>query len=258
MDTTTRTERDATGVEILSKAAAAVFVLEAHGELTAQQIAEQVGEPVSSTYRLLSQLTALGWVERGSRRGLFRLGLMFLRVGGVVEDRIDIRTAALPALSGLRRATGSTSFLCVRRGARAACIERLESGDVRSQALRLGDSLSLDSGAPSLAILAFLPRGERDAFIGQVAETAGGAASSALTEGIARARERGFALSDGDVTPGIAVIAAPVYNHRGELAASISVSGLRDRIVADLARSSRLVRGAADATSAALGRRVHG
>jgi len=61
------------GLEILGKANAVVAALEARAALTAAQIAETVGEPVSSTYRLLQTLTAIGWVETGRGRGLFRL-----------------------------------------------------------------------------------------------------------------------------------------------------------------------------------------
>jgi DNA-binding IclR family transcriptional regulator len=34
-------------------------------------------------------------------------------------------------------------------------------------------------------------------------------------------------VSDGDVTPGIYTAAAPVFNHRGEVVGSVSLSGLR-------------------------------
>lgn len=252
-DTAEPTDKEVTGVEILSKAAAAAFVLEAAGELTAPQLAEQVGEPVSSTYRLLTQLSALGWVEHGSRRGRYRLGLMFMRIGGLVEDRIDARRAAMPALELLLRETGSTSFLCVRRGTRAVCIERLDGGNVRSLAMRLGDSLPLHSGAAPKAMLAFLPRAERDAYLEQLGRDFGEAQAGAVAMETAQIRERGYSVSDGDITPGIGAIGAPVYNHRGELEASVSISGLRQEVLSDIPTHGRLVREAARLTSTALG-----
>ena len=44
-------------------------------------------------------------------------------------------------------------------------------------------------------------------------------------------RKNGYALSDADVTPGIAALGAPIFNHRHELEASLSISGLRDQIL---------------------------
>jgi DNA-binding IclR family transcriptional regulator len=38
-------------------------------------------------------------------------------------------------------------------------------------------------------------------------------------------------ISDNNVTPGIAAIGAPIFDHRGEVAASLSVSGLREGIL---------------------------
>jgi DNA-binding IclR family transcriptional regulator len=70
-------------------------------------------------------------------------------------------------------------------------------------------------------------------------------------------RARGFSLSDGHITPGMAAVGAPIYNHRGELEGAISVSGLREPVVSDLARTGLLVRQAARETSARLGAEVN-
>lgn len=253
MTTNERVDREATGVEIVSKAAAVVFALQTRGESTAQQLAEHVGEPVSSTYRLLTQLSTLGWVERGSQRGLYRLGLLLLRIGGLVEDRLDVRNAALPVLQSLLRTTGATSFLCVRRSDRAVCIERLEGGEVRSLAMRIGDSLPLHSGAAPMAILAFLPRGDQAAYLERLRQGEGAERARWAESQIDLVQARGFSVSDGDVTPGIAAIGAPVRNHRGEIEASISISGLRHRILTEADDSAELVRAGALEASRALG-----
>lgn len=246
-------ERDAGGVEILSKAAAVVYALESLGESTASALAERVGEPVSSTYRLLTRLLALGWVDRGSRWGLYRLGVLFLRVGGDVEDRVDVRRAALPALRELRAQTGGTGFLVVRRGDRATCIERVDGGAVRSLAMRLGDAFPLHAGAAPRAILASLPHSEQVEYLTRLTDTDGEVAARLARDEIERSHARGYTVSDGDVTVGIGAVGAPVRNHRGELVAAVSVSGLRDAIVGDLARVAPLVQDAAARTSAALG-----
>src|SRR5690348_9523501 len=62
-------------IQVLDKVAALLERLGEHGESSAVQLAEWIGEPRSSVYRLLDGLRALGWVEHGSRRGTYRLGL---------------------------------------------------------------------------------------------------------------------------------------------------------------------------------------
>jgi DNA-binding IclR family transcriptional regulator len=253
----TNSDSTAAGLEILTKSDAVVRLLEESGELTAAGIAEGVREPVSSTYRLLTNLASIGWVEAGSRRGLFRLGVHFMRIGGRLEDRISVRDAAVPALKSLLALTGATSFLCVRRGTRAVCVERFEGRSVRSLKLELGDSLPLYLGAAPLALFAHLPESEREAVIEQLERSQSGDAtvpdSRTLRRIAEETRSRGYAISDGDVTPGIASLGAPVYNHRGEVEAALSISGLRSQVLSDEAPNVDRVLEAALTASRALG-----
>jgi DNA-binding IclR family transcriptional regulator len=231
----TTVEHATIGLEILVKADALIRVLQVEGELSAAQIAEAVGEPVSSTYRLLTNLSAIGWIEQGSRRGQFRLGVYFMRIGGRLEDRISVRDASVPELRDLLARTGATSFLCLRRGTRAVCVERFEGSNVRSLALALGESLPLYLGAAPVALFAGLPPSERDAVIDSFDDSRSRDPSIPGREELLRiaaeAQERGYTISDGDVTPGIASIGAPVFNHRGEVEAAISISGLRSQVL---------------------------
>lgn len=245
------------GLELITKADALLTALEAGGEVSAADLAEATGEPLSSVYRLLQSLTAIGWVDRGRRRGAYRLGLELVAIAGLAEDRIDIREFARPALQRLLDVVGVTSFLCLRRGARAVCVERLEGQAVRSLAMELGGSLPLYAGAAPRALLAFLPNAERDEVLADGAGLPGDPPrpnARAIAADIARVRKQGYALSDQDVTPGIAALGAPVYNHRGELVAAISISGLRAQILgSDESRNVDLVLNSAAQVSEALG-----
>ncbi|KGJ72820.1 iclR family transcriptional regulator [Cryobacterium roopkundense] len=245
------------GLEILAKADAVIQALEGQGELTAAAIAVAVDEPMSSTYRLLTNLASIGWVDPGSRRGLFRLGVQFMRIGGRLEDQISVRDAAVPSLKALLASTGATSFLCLRRGTRAVCVERFEGRDVRSLAMSLGDSLPLYLGAAPVALFAHLPDSERGAVIEQLDSSRAADASipsrAELNRIAEETRVRGYSISDGDVTPGIAAIGAPVFNHRGEIEAALSISGLRALVLSEDRSTIDLVLDAALTSSRALG-----
>lgn len=246
-----------TGMAILEKAGAVVAALERLGEANAQDIATDVGAPVSSVYRLLANLTELGWVDSGSRRGLYRLGLDVIRFGAQIEERLDVRGACYPALLQLREHTRETAFLCYRREDLAVCVERIPGRDVQTLGMRLGDAFPLYSGAAPLVILSFLPHEEQEAILSRYARARESGESipgeSTLSSRIARTRELGYAVSDEDVTPGVAAIGAAIYNHRGELEGAISLSGLRDRILEPSNGIARVVVEAAANCSAALG-----
>ena len=165
-------ERDAeagsTGLELIAKVNSVITALERHGEISAADLAIVLDEPLSSTYRMLQSLTAIGWIDRGPRRGSYRLGLRLMTIGGLIEDSIDIRESALPYLRSLLHDVGATSFLCLRRDARAVCVERLEGQSVRSLAMRLGGSLPLYAGAAPRALLAFCLRRSSGRCCGQI------------------------------------------------------------------------------------------
>ena len=252
-------ERDSGGLELISKAGAVLDILEQHKEATAADLAAALGEPLSSVYRLLQSLTTTGWVDRGSRRGAYRLGLSLMTIGGLVEDHLDIRDASLPSLRELVDATNLTSFLCVRRGPRAVCLERIEGYAVQSLAMLLGGSLPLYAGAAPRALLAFLPVAEQSAILNdtsqQLRDDPPRPGDKDIIADIARTRAAGYSVSDGDVTPGIAALGAPVFNHRGEVQGALSLSGLRGQVLnpATVDDTIELLRLAAGKASAALG-----
>ncbi|SDB80555.1 transcriptional regulator, IclR family [Raineyella antarctica] len=245
------------GLELLSKADAVLRALERGGSLSTSELADATGEPLSSMYRLLSHLVAIGWVDKGASRATYRLGLYVLEVGGVCDDRLDLLATARPELVRLRDDSGVTVFLHVPRGTGAVCVDRLAGRGVRSLKQILGGTLPLYAGAGPRALLAQLPPAEA-AEVLQAFETAARTDSSIpprseLEHGMRRDAARGYAVSDGDVTPGVAALGAPVFDHRGELTAAISISGIRQQILGDESEMSRLVTTAAQRVSAGLG-----
>jgi DNA-binding IclR family transcriptional regulator len=240
------------GLNLLAKADALIAQLEARTELSVPDLAQLTGEPASSIYRLTGTLDALGWLERGSNRGRYRIGPTFLRLGYALERQIDVRQLCIPAMQKLHDTLGETTFLCVRSGVNGVCIERLEGMEVQSLAMRLGDSFPLYRGAAPFTLLAFEEERTRDQLIADLCRDRPGT-SDVLRTRIEEARRAGMAWSDGDVTAGIAAAGAPVYDHHGNLAAAISVSGRRETVLGDRARTTRALREAALSASKSLG-----
>jgi DNA-binding IclR family transcriptional regulator len=230
-------------VRVLGKASLLLDALAEERELGASRLADLIGEPRSTVYRLLSTLQALELVEPGSRRGTYRLGLKLLRLGSAVVARFDERQAASPVMERLHEETEETVFLCIRRNFEAVCIERLDGRWVQSMALRLGGSLPLHVGAGPRALLAHEPRTlwddyahavELERFTEHTLVT-----RAALVAGLEETLATGVAVSDEDVVLGIAAVGAPIFDHRGRVCASISMSGPRPTILGDAEESSR-------------------
>ncbi len=248
----------ASGLDILHKADAVLRALEAQPDPTVAELSALVDEPVSSLYRILTSLTSLGWVESSTTRGRYRLGLDVMRFGYAVEDRLSIRAHALPVLERLHSETGLTVYLLVRRFTRSVCIERIEGRDVRSLATMIGSSTPLFAGAGPRVLLATLPDADREQVIDGEFRLDPNDPPVPPREKIRADAEKtlrqGYAISDGDVTPGVAAIGAPVRDHRGDVIAAISVSGLRPAVLdSDVPALTETVVAGAAKVSASLG-----
>lgn len=236
-DRTRPTEKDPSRMPaVIAKANALMRVLVEERIVTSTRLTEVLDEPVSSVYRMLGTLSEAGWVEQLGPRGAYRVGSKLLTLSSELTRRLDIRRAAAPVLEEIHEATGETTFLCIRRGSRAVCIERVDGIRVNSRVLKLGESLPLHVGAAPRALLAFESRSawEDYATVASHSNEPWRNVRSRLEffADLEQIHDQGFVVSDNNVTPGIAAIGAPIFNHRGEVVASLSTSGLRAGILA--------------------------
>ena len=213
---------------LLAKASAVLDLLAEAGELTAAEVAERLGEPRSSIYRLLSSLGRLELVEPAGDRGAWRLGMRLFRLGSAVLAGFDVRQSALPVMERVHEETGNTVFLLIRRHREALCIERIEGRGAWAMAIKVGTSLPLHVGGGPKVLLAAEPPEFWEEY------AAGGLAR--LTERtivdpgelfrvLRRVRRDGVSTSNEDVVVGLAAVGSPIFDHRGEMSAALSMSG---------------------------------
>jgi DNA-binding IclR family transcriptional regulator len=244
---------------VLGKAASLLDRLAAEGEASAAQLSDALGEPRTTVYRLIHALERAEFVEPAGRAGRYRLGLKLFRLGGAVVARFDERQAALPHMEALHATTGETVFLCIRRDLEAVCIERVEGSRAVSLALTLGGALPLHAGAAPRVLLAAETRTAWEGYH-QAARRLPALApplparAGDLVDQLEAVRRTGFAVSDEDVTVGIAAIGAPVRDRNGAVTAALSISGVRPAILGQhRARMVKLVVDAAASVSTSLG-----
>jgi DNA-binding IclR family transcriptional regulator len=202
-------------------------------------IAEKANLSPSTTRRILSSLAQNGLCAQGVD-GTYRLGLLLFELGSRVEAGFDLRQRAHPALERLSELTHLTAFLCVRQETTATAIERIDGRYAFSLALTVGGSLPLHVGAAPRVFLAY----DGEAEVRRYLDRAG--PLERFTErtlidpedvfaDLRESRERGYVISDEDVTPGVAALGAPIFGHHGEgkPVAAISVAGLVTQVLGD-------------------------
>lgn len=254
----TKSDRARTNpVQVLAKAGSVLDALGERGELSPAELSQQIGEPRSSVYRLLSSLIELGFVVPGVRRGTVQLGIKLYRLGCSAIRSRDVRAAALDPMLELREKTGATVFLGIRSGYRVLCLERIEGEWLVNNALLPGTNGPLHVGAIGPALLAAEPPEFWQEYAEKVSlETFTKNTISNLGQLERAMREiqaTGASISDEDRLPGMAGVGAPIRDHDDTVCAAISFSGLRPSVLGDhQAESLDLVRAAATEISAGL------
>jgi DNA-binding IclR family transcriptional regulator len=234
----------------------------ARRELALGEVARAVGLHPSTTYRLLSVLARHRLVQGGALRGHYGLGLGLVELGHLALDTLELRAKARPVLLDLMEATRETVHLMMLDGQTGIYVDRVESPQRVRVASSVGHREYLHASAVGKAILAHLPA---DRFAQVVARGLPRMTPHTITDP-ARLRwhlravaRRGFAIDNEEGEAGIRCVGAPIFDHRGEVIASVSVTGPAYRLpLGRLAAWGPRVRRAAATISARLGASADG
>ncbi len=223
-----------------------------------RQLAASLGMNASTLHRLLGALEAEGLVRQEAETGRYALGMGFLRVVWLAATRESLAGIALPALRGLRDATGETALLGVYdRGEGAMMlIAAAESHHAVRNVRPLHTWMPVHGGASGRALLASLSGAEREAILaGPLAAVTDATVTDpgALRRNLDDVRRRGYAVSHGERVAGGVGIAAPVLAGGGRLVGVVGITMPEQRYSpADEPRLVGLVLAAARAVAGAL------
>ena len=221
--------------------------------LSVIEIQKRVGLSRPTLYRLLQTLGASGLIKAEGDPQRFRLAHGVMELAHVWLAGLDKVDVARPILEALRKSTSETAALFVLREQKRICVVELESHHALSIARGIGDTGDITLGASGKAILAFLDETRRDAILDQVTK----ARRAELIKALEVVRSRGYAVSHGEVIVGAVALAAPTFNHNGEVAGCLGLFGPKARVKdSDIPRFGALVMQAANAVSEQLGYRV--
>ena len=196
-------------------------------------IAARVGLHKSSASRILATLESEGLVERDEPSRRYRLGLGLIAIAGPLLADLDERRVAYPVLWDLAERTGETTALLLWNGHEAVSVEQIPSRHQVKHTTTLGTRYATALSSSVQVFLATLaPERVRSLLAsGTVAyaET-DDAGLDAYAARLAEAAERGYAVNYGETSIEEVGVAAPVYDHRGDVAAAVLVSAPRFRV----------------------------
>ncbi|MDJ1158849.1 IclR family transcriptional regulator [Chelatococcus sp. SYSU_G07232] len=215
-----------------------VAVATAAGPLSAKEVGERAGLPLSSAYRHLALLKERGFVADLGRDVGYGPGPICLRMAWNFDRSSHLLAVALPEMQRLSIRTQESVGLMKAVGMDVLCLEMIESPLSLRCSFSKGRSQPLVRGASAKALLAHLPDAVRDEILARL--MAGDeAARAALVEELGAIRARGYAQSEGEVDPGVWGVSAPVFSSGGRLECGISLMVPSVRVGA---RSDELIR----------------
>lgn len=211
-------------------------VMSEGSSLRLTDIASTTGLDKATALRLLENLSSEGFVKRNPNNKQFSLGPEFMLLGAAALKRFDPRPAVRPSMMRLVGQFEDSVVLSIPAGLESACIE-IEEGTypIRANYLRTGSRRPLGVGAGSLALLAWLPKDEREAAfeaLQRTWHTKHNIDATLLHACVDRAHERGYAVLLDVVVPRMGGIAVPIFDQDGRAVAALSIPALSDRIQA--------------------------
>ena len=241
------------GTQAVERAAQLLIQVARHRDpVTFTELTETSGLAKSTTSRLLTALERNGLVRR-EQDGRFRPGEVFVSYacrGGAEADLVGV---AQPFLERGGADTGETVNLGVASGGMVEQIAQVNSRYLIGGTNWVGMSVPLHCAALGKVLLAYgaadLPRGRLERRTEHTVTS-----RAAIGADLATVRERGYAVTAGELEPGLVAVAAPVFRDGGAVVAALSVSAPASRLpAAAIPRAAARCRAAARALSAVLG-----
>jgi IclR family acetate operon transcriptional repressor len=196
------------------------------GRTPLSSLSTGIGLPVSTAYRFVVTLLGHGLVQR-ARRGHYIGGPALSELSECAARAASIGETARPSLRMLSRRTHAAAHLGVLEGEMVTYVVKEDggSGGIFTQE---GAQLEAYCSAIGKVLLAELDAEEREAYLGScpfVALTANTITDpDAIRSELARVREQGFAVDNGEVASDLFCVAAPIRGHSGAIEAAVSIS----------------------------------
>lgn len=199
-----------------------------HTEWGVREASAKLKMAKSSTHDLMNSLAKLGFLNK-TEENRYRLGWRLVTLSETLLATTELRKEAHPFLEELASRYQETIHLAVLDDTKAVYVEKLEGRQaVRVELTSLGARLYAHCSALGKVLLAYSPEEE----VNRIIMTAGLPRftentitdEKELTQALEKIRRQGYSYDLEEILPDLCCVAAPIYNHTGQVIAAISMS----------------------------------
>ncbi|HET8669214.1 MAG TPA: IclR family transcriptional regulator [Candidatus Saccharimonadales bacterium] len=199
-----------------------------HTEWGVREAATKLKMAKSSAHDLMSSLAELGFLNR-TEENRYRLGWRLVTLSETLLATTELRKEAHPLMEELAARYQETIHLAVLEGTQAVYVDKLEGRQaVRVELTSLGARLYAHCSALGKVLLAYSSEDE----VKHIIQMAGlpRFTDNTITEeedllqNLSKIRKQGYAYDMEEILPDLCCVAAPIYDHTGQVIAALSMS----------------------------------
>lgn len=196
--------------------------------MTLMEVARALGWTKTSAFRYIATLVQLGYLKLEEETRRYRPTVKVLRLGFAFLNRLSFVERAKPHLERLSRRFDQSVNMAVLDDTEIVYVARIEKKRFLSINLNVGARFPLHCTSMGKVLVAFLDESEREATLGRIVYTQYTpktvANAEAFRKSLVPVRERGYAINDQEMDPGLRSCSAPIIGPGGKILAAINLS----------------------------------
>jgi IclR family transcriptional regulator, KDG regulon repressor len=221
--------KEAEGTSLLRALAILELIAHKSGGFTNAEISRRLKIATSTTSYILSRLEREGYLKRDPEHGRYEIGLKVVALAHGALREMGLRRVAEPVLHRVAAETRYSGLIGVLERGLVMIVDKVERPDLVKIDIDIGVRYPAHTTALGKVLLAHLPEDEVSAIFDVYAGATDAKKSAkfreSMMEELAAVKANGYAISDGELFPGIWAVAAPIVDSSGTVRAAVSATG---------------------------------
>ena len=208
------------------------------GSAGIRELSKITGYPPSTIHRIAATLVERHYFQQDPVTKQYALSFRFLELGTRVQQKIHLTSIARPHIERLMDETRESVNLAVRDADSMVYLDIAQSNHSILQLFtRPGARVPLYATGVGKLFLSKMEKAEFDAYLARSEITPFTpntlVENDKIIKDLERIRNQGYSVDNEEMEAGVRCVAALVYDHQGQPAAAISITGAAMRVTVD-------------------------
>ena len=196
--------------------------------MSLSDVVHHTGLNKTTAKRLLSNLTARGYLQQDPQSKSYHLGMRLFELGGIVFSSFSLRRAAAQPMNSLQEETGATILLGVKMEDQLVYVDKREGRGMVRISSDIGWRRPLHYGMLGMVLMAYLEPKDVRRIIKKYPLEAHTPFSitdeDAFSLRLGKISEQGYVLEKEEAVEGVNGIAAPVRDYSRRVVAALGIA----------------------------------